>query len=80
MTTFRSQSGSLMVGPVSIGCFFFLIPVVALLVAIFVLRWPWWGDVLAPVAVLVVLGVTLNRFERWQMLAWMRGHPEIRTQ
>jgi hypothetical protein len=43
--------GSRMAGPFSIGCFLFFIPAVALLVAIFVLRWPWWGDVLAPVGV-----------------------------
>jgi len=69
--------GSMMVGPISIGCPIFSLPIIALLVAIFVFRWPWWGDILAPVAVLVLIGVTLRSIEGFQMRAWMRRHPEI---
>lgn len=61
-----------MVGPFSIGCLFFAVPIVALLFAILVLRWPWWADVLTPFATLAVLGVAGNRYDAYQTAAWVR--------
>lgn len=61
------------------GCVFFLIPVAPLLLAIFLLHWPWWGDVLAPVVTLVLLGIIGNRYDAIQTWAWIRRHPEVMT-
>jgi len=67
----------MMVGPMSIGCFLFIIPVIALAVAIFALHWPWWGDVLAPIATIVVLAGAARLYEDQQREAWIRRHPEV---
>ena len=60
------------------GCLFFVIPVVALLIAIFILRLPWWGDVLTPIGALVVVAIALRLYEDGQREAWIRRHPEIK--
>jgi hypothetical protein len=69
--------GAMMVGPMSIGCFMFIIPVVALAVAIFILRWPWWGDVAAPIGAFVLLGGAARLYEDAQRNAWIKRHPEV---
>jgi hypothetical protein len=69
--------GSLMVGPVSIGCIMFLIPVVALLIAIVVFRWPWWADVATPIGAFVLLGASARLHEDQQRNGWIRRQPGV---
>jgi hypothetical protein len=59
------------------GWTFFAFPVAAILLAVFVLHWPWWGDVLAPIGVLAVVGFIGNRFDAFRLKAWMKHHPEL---
>jgi pilus assembly protein TadC len=54
-----------------------LVVAAPLLLAIFVFRWPWWGDVLAPIVVFAALGVLGNRYDAYQTAAWIRRHPEV---
>jgi hypothetical protein len=42
-------------------------------------RWPWWGDVLAPIGVFALLGFLGNRYDADQTAAWMRRHPEVKA-
>jgi membrane protein implicated in regulation of membrane protease activity len=69
--------GAMMIGPLNIGCFLVIIPVIALAVAIFALHWPWWGDVLAPIVTVVVLAGGARLHEDQQREAWIRRHPEV---
>lgn len=66
-----------MIGPLNIGCFLVIIPLAALAVSIFILRWPWWGDVLTPIVAVVLLAGAARLYEDAQRNAWIRRHPEV---